>query len=36
MQEYDALRMNLEMKEKELLVWEEKLNAKEKVSPITT
>ncbi|KAM1429184.1 hypothetical protein ACFX2I_045407 [Malus domestica] len=29
--EYDGLRMNLEMKEKELLVWEENLNAKEKV-----
>ncbi|TQD74391.1 hypothetical protein C1H46_040103 [Malus baccata] len=30
-EEYDGLRMNLEMKEKELLVWEENLNAKEKV-----
>lgn len=33
MQEYDALRTNLEMKEKELLVLEEKLNDRERVSP---
>jgi len=31
MQEYDSLRINLDLKEKELSAWEEKLNAKEKV-----
>lgn len=31
MQEYDAIRMNLDVKEKELSVWEEKLNDREKV-----
>lgn len=31
MQEYDSLRINLDLKEKELYAWEEKLNAKEKV-----
>ncbi|KOM36690.1 hypothetical protein LR48_Vigan03g007100 [Vigna angularis] len=29
--EYDSLRINLDLKEKELSAWEEKLNAKEKV-----
>lgn len=35
MQEYDTMRINLEMKEKELLALEEKLNARERVRPIS-
>lgn len=35
MQEYDAMRMNLEVKENELLALEEKLNARERVRPIS-
>lgn len=35
MQEYDSLRMNLDLKEKELSDWDEKLNAREKVCSFT-
>ena len=35
MQESDALKVTLEIKEKELLVLEEKLSAREKVSFVT-
>lgn len=34
-QEYDSLRINLDIKEKELSAWEEKLNAREKVCSYT-
>jgi hypothetical protein len=32
MQECDSMRVKLDLKEKELSEWEEKLNAREKVS----
>lgn len=35
MQECDSMRMNLDLKEKELSAWEEKLNAREKVCSCT-
>jgi len=35
MQECDSMRMNLDLKEKELSAWEEKLNAREKVYSCT-
>jgi hypothetical protein len=35
MQEFDAMRKNLEIKEQELLALEEKLNARERVSCCT-